>query len=329
MAATTTAATTAAAGRTAVPEGPHRRIATQNAREGFLVELFDRLWDPYRKRVAHVAKYEEVVRTAGGKFVNDHIAFRTFACQTPSTGIASVSRIFEALGYTAAGCYVFPDKLLAAVHFQHPNAEFPKLFVSELQTWRLDAESRRVILKTVAGHRASVKDDVLSALARLDEDRTERSELMDAALDWFCKLPWEPPEKATVTALNKASQYAAWVAVHGYNVNHFTALINSHGTPALADIEKTAAALAQAGVPMKKEFEGARGSKLRQTATEAVVIDVDVLDSGRPAKMPWTYAYFELAERGEVADPETGRRARFEGFLGPQATNLFEMTRVK
>jgi hypothetical protein len=44
--------------------------------------------------------------------------------------------------------------------------------------------------------------------------------------------------------------------------------------------------------------------------------------------MPWTYAYFELAERGEVAD-ESGRRGRFEGFLGPQATQLFEMTKVK
>jgi hypothetical protein len=45
--------------------------------------------------------------------------------------------------------------------------------------------------------------------------------------------------------------------------------------------------------------------------------------------MPWTYAYFELAQRDTVADPATGKKVRFEGFLGPQATNLFEMTRVK
>jgi hypothetical protein len=49
----------------------------------------------------------------------------------------------------------------------------------------------------------------------------------------------------------------------------------------------------------------------------------------RRGRLPWTYAYFELAERGEVTDPETGRAARFEGFLGPQATQLFEMTKVK
>ena len=43
--------------------------------------------------------------------------------------------------------------------------------------------------------------------------------------------------------------------------------------------------------------------------------------------MPWTYAYFELAERGPVIDPSTGDTSQFEGFLGPQATQLFDMTR--
>ena len=112
-------------------------------------------------------------------------------------------------------------------------------------------------------------------------------------------------------------------------MNHFTSLINSHGVPALDDIEKTIAALQKAGVPMKKEIEGERGSKLRQSATEAVNVDVAVHDRGVPAKMPWTYAYFELAQRDTVTDPATGKNVRFEGFLGPQATNLFEMTRLK
>ena len=37
--------------------------------------------------------------------------------------------------------------------------------------------------------------------------------------------------------------------------------------------------------------------------------------------MPWSYAYFELAERGPAPDPETGRQARFEGFLGRKRRN--------
>lgn len=76
-------------------------------------------------------------------------------------------------------------------------------------------------------------------------------------------------------------------------------------------------------------YEVERGSKLRQSATEAVVIPVRVRDRGRRTWMDWTYAYFEIAERGEVSDPETGRRARFEGFLGGQAAQLFEMTKLK
>ena len=73
---------------------------------------------------------------------------------------------------------------------------------------------------------------------------------------------------------------------------------------------------------------GEPGSKLRQSATDAVTIDVNVVDGGTPTTMPWAYAYFELAERNTVTDPETGEQVRFEGFLGPQATQLFEMTRV-
>ena len=94
------------------------------------------------------------------------------------------------------------------------------------------------------------------------------------------------------------------------------------------DIEKTVNVLRAAGVPMKENIEGERGSKLRQTATEAVVIDVAVADAQTVTTMPWTYAYFELAERGDTTDPETGTKTRFEGFLGPQATHLFEMTKL-
>ena len=79
---------------------------------------------------------------------------------------------------------------------------------------------------------------------------------------------------------------------------------------------------------MKDEIEGAPGSILRQTATSAVLIDVDVREGTQSTKMPWTYAYFELAERGFVEDAN-GQKQRFEGFLGPQATQLFEMTRKK
>ena len=312
--------------------GPHQKIAAADSRERFALELFDALWDRYRQRVAYVQTYERMIAAAGATFVNDHIAFRTFACQQPLTGIASIARIFEALGYRAANCYHFDDKHLAAIHFQHSNPQFPKLFISELQTWKLGPAARRTIEGTVATHRAPVPSDVLVRLANLksgDVSSADRDRLLEIIVREFHELPWQLPETSGVAAINKESQYAAWVLVHGYNVNHFTSLINSHGVESLADIDRTVEALRRAGVPMKTEIEGAPGSKLRQTATEAVTIDVPVRENGRETAMPWTYAYFELAQRGEVTDAETGRRGRFEGFLGPQATQLFEMTKVK
>ena len=122
-------------------------------------------------------------------------------------------------------------------------------------------------------------------------------------------------------ALERESQFGAWVLLHGHAVNHFTAAVHAHGVDSLDDIEKTVAALKTAGVPMKPEIEGAPGSKLRQSSTQAVVIPVDMRLGARLVRRPWTYAYFELAER------PLRRGRRYEGFLGGQAANLFEMTR--
>lgn len=316
--------------RSASIHGPHQRIPLADAHERFLAELFDLLWDRYRSRVSYVQLYEQVVQGKAATFFNDHIAFRTFAGQHPMTGIATLSRIFEALGYRAANCYQFDDKHLSAIHYQHANSQLPKLFVSELKVWELPAEARTIILNSLASHRLPISDETLGKVYHCGEcGSDELAGLLARVLREFHELPWNLPEKADVSNLNRFSQYAAWVLVHGYNVNHFTSLVNSHGVPELDDIEKTVAALSAVNVPMKNEIEGASGSKLRQTATEAVVIDVEVTDGGVRSQMPWTYAYFELAERGEIVDPTTGRAQRFEGFLGQQATQLFEMTRTK
>lgn len=310
--------------------GPHQRLASAAPREQFLAAVFDALWARYRSRVSYVQAYEKMVGQAGATFFNDHIAFRTLAVQQPQTGIASVSRVFEALGYRAAGSYHFEDKQLSAIHYRHTNGQFPKLFVSELKTWELPTGSRRIIEQTLVDHRPALHGDVLAALAELDNSSAaDMTALQTEVVNYFHTLPWQPPQKSDVTELNKVSQYGAWTLVHGYNVNHFTSLVNSHGVPALNDLEKTMAALTAAGVPVKPEIEGERGSKLRQSATEAVKIDVAVRAGEQLSTMPWSYAYFELAERNEIVDAATGKQVRFEGFLGPQATNLFEMTRLK
>lgn len=309
---------------------PHQHIKVKDEKEKFLLELFDSLWERYRRRMPYVQKYEEVVKSHGAKFINDHIAFRTIAMQKPAGGIFMISRIIEALGYYSGASYEFPDKSLSSIHYQHANPEFPKLFITQLKTWELSPPSRAILEKCLQSHRPPLLDETLYQLNHMGQiPGQDRASLLQQMVAYFAELPWDLPNKEDVVELDKESQFGAWVLVNGYDVNHFTASVTSHGVPALDDIEKVQAAMSAAGLPMKKDIEGARGTKLRQTATESYVGEVSVKDGGKSVKMPWTYAYFEIAERPLLKNPATGQMERFEGFLGGQATNLFEMTKLK
>lgn len=121
---------------------------------------------------------------------------------------------------------------------------------------------------------------------------------------WFCEPP--PPSAADLDTVARVSQYGAWLLAFGRRVNHFTARVD--------DVAVWQERMRAAGVPMKGEIEGAPGGDLRQTATAASSLDV-VLRDGGTRSMP--YAYFEIAER----------HRGFDGFLGPQARQLFDMTK--
>ena len=291
------------------------------AQTAFLEILFEHLWNEYRDRVDYARAYEDLLRSCGGSFRNDHVAFRTFAAQDRWSGIAAISRPFEALGYRAAATYDFPDKKLTSIHFHPPSDLLPKLFISELRVWELSPKARKIALGAVAKAAPGLDDGELADLASLDKlPGRRRDKLMRRWAAQFMRR-WPAPKAADALALEKESQFGAWVLLHGHSVNHFTAAVHAHEVDALDDIEKTVAALKSAGVPMKPEIEGERGSKLRQSSTQAVVIPVEMRAGSKLVKKPWTYAYFELAERPLI----DGKR--YEGFLGGQATNLFEMTR--
>lgn len=308
-------------------QGPHQRVLGDDPspQQRLLAFLFDSLWERYREEVPPVQQYEQVIAQADATFVNDHLAFRTLGSAFPSMGVASLAPLFQSLGYVAEGCYLFPDKCLSALHLRHPLADFPKLFISELQLWRLPPAAQQAASASLASYQQPLDNELLHLLS------TDTQSILDAAvlerLVAVFRRPWDPPAWSDVQSMNEHSQYGAWTMLHGYRVNHFTSLVNSHGVPSLRDLERTVAALRAAGVPMKAEIEGEPGSQLRQTATAAASIPVSVWQDGAIAEEQWSYAYFELAERGEVVDPETGKRHRFEGFLGPQATQLFEMTK--
>ncbi|WP_019506047.1 DUF1338 domain-containing protein [Pleurocapsa sp. PCC 7319] len=297
-------------------------------------ELWTQLWLIYRQRVAYARVYENMIQAAGGTVANDHIAFRSLRLEVDSTdgkinlGIPYLESIVQWLGYEAAGEYHFRDRHLYARHYRHPEQDqydLPKLFISELIVEQLPSSIAQSILDTVqSGSFSSLPAWQKSSLPSQQDEKA----IAKALISIFTR-PWTPPKRTTVEEVNEVSQYGAWVLLHGYSVNHFTGYVNRQNTPIYPDLESTAHALANQGVPMKDSFEGGKASGLKQTATQSVIESVPVLNKhGHLDEMLWSYAYYELAERYLVPD-STGNQTLFEGFIAPQAQHLFDMTKAK
>ena len=294
-------------------------------------ELLKRLWGQFINRVSYANTYSQLVTQKGGNVVNDHIALRTLNTHTGEqpAGIHAIKHIIEVLEYKPVGKYRFSRRRLNAVHFEHPDPTFPKIFVSQLEVEELPGWAQNIINETVKDAPYLLSDVGIELLQLLKKEGGITAEaaqyLVDDLVQYF-RRPWEPPLKEDVIKLCDVSQYGAWVLLHGNSVNHFTAFINFQDVPDWPDLETTCKALEAVGVPMKDNIEGAPGSKLRQSATRAVKEEVVVRGEEGPEKIDWTYAYYELAERGFIE--ENGKLKLFSGFLGDQAQHLFDMTKT-
>jgi Domain of unknown function (DUF1338) len=285
------------------------------------------LWQEYIHRVKYAQIYQEMIVNAGGSVANDHIAFRSLRLdininQTQiNLGIQLFEPILNLLGYKAAGEYFFPDTHLYARHYKHPEQEkydLPKLFISELIVQELPDDIVAIIKKTVSNGNFDY----------FTQFPTANPEIIIDPKNIFTR-PWQTPYLSEIQTVNQVSQYGAWVLLHGYAANHFTANINRQNTPKYPNIEITANGLADLGIPMKAEIEGSINVGLRQTATHAVNEQITVIDdkSGVEIQIPWTYAYYELAQR-YIVELEPGKQELFDAFLGKNARQLFEMTRI-
>lgn len=295
-------------------------------------ELLERLWGQYIQRVSYANKYVELVSEKGGNVVNDHIALRTFNTHTGEQpgGIRAIKHILNILDYTAVAKYEFPKKKLNAVHFEHSDEKFPKIFVSQLEVDLLPEWAQKIINNTVKDTPYLLTDSSIELLSKLRETGelpTEAADLLVTDLVQYFRRPWRIPGKEDVLKLNDVSQYAAWVLLHGNSINHFTAYINFHEVKEWPDLESTCNGLKEAGVPMKGSIEGQKGSKLQQSATEAIKEEVQVKGDDGIEKIIWTYAYYELAQRNYII--ENGTKKLFSGFLGEQAAHLFDMTKTR
>ncbi len=292
-------------------------------------QLWEQLWLGYRERVPYARIYQRMIEDAQGRFINDHIAFRSLQLSvegpqgTINLGIPYLDEIVTQLGYCPVKTYKFPDQHLFAQHYIVPGSpDLPKLFISELKVGALPQTTVELIRGAVRWKPGNDKYlwTKLPSLSGISPQ-----EVLSLLQARFQRI-WTPPLLSTIKAVNAVSQYGAWVLLHGYEVNHFTASINRQDAVAYPDLESTVQGLEELGIPMKDRIEGSRETGLRQAATQAVVEPTTVVDDATNclSKIQWPYAYFELAQRYPLG---TDTSEVFQGFLSPQAANLFEMTR--
>ena len=263
--------------------------------------LFENLWQDYvaitpsaQKIHALLDTYEAKHSGTKAQIINDHIALRTF--NIDKINLQKLAAHFLALGYSEQGQYVFEQKKLVAKHFEHPDDNLPKVFISELLVEEMPADVQRIIHTMVE----SVK-----------EDAAQHEDFLYSGAHWQVSAQ----DYATLVA---ESEYAAWMSVWGFRANHFTVSINhlSHFNE-LADLNS---ALKQAGFVLNQsggEIKGGPEVLLAQSSTMADKITVQLSDAEKSVPS----CFYEFAQRYAMADGTL-----YRGFVAASADKIFEST---
>ncbi len=256
--------------------------------------LIDWLWDDYVARTPQARQIHALLGQAGELVVNDHIALRGFAGAL--LGIDAIAAPFVHAGYRVAGHYHFAEKRLDARHYAHDDPRLPRIFISELRVAEFSPQLQATVAELLEQVRPVADPSRLPVTGR----------------------PWEVAY-ATVEALRRDSEYAAWVAAHGLRANHFTLSVDAlRGFTGLADLcewlQSRGFALNTSGGLLIK---GSPQQGLEQAATLADSVRVGFSDGAHV--VPGCYYEFALRHPGPDG-------ARFEGFIEGSADKIFEST---
>lgn len=256
--------------------------------------LFQSLWQDYIQRLCPSAERVHQLLQEDTPLINDHIALRTF--NIAPIGLATLARPFIELGYQAGGDYHFESKKLVAQHFEHPDPTQPKVFISELKVEECSPALQAIVANLVA---------------QIDE-----SLLSDAAFLYHGR-PWSLSYE-TYQQLAQESEYAAWLAAHGYGANHFTVSVNQ--LAAFSEVKQINAHLRQSGFTINESGGEVKGSPhvlLEQSSTMADRVDVTFSDG--VYSIPG--GFYEFAKRYPQADGQL-----YAGFVEASADKIFEST---
>lgn len=229
-----------------------------------------------------------------GHLVNDHIALRTF--DLAEVDIDHLARPFVEAGYLEAGEYHFPVKKLYARHYQHPDKNLPKIFISQLLT----AEFSPLLQQQVRELVDCIPENVLKT-----------DSFSYSGRHW-------PISFSAYQQLEQESDYAAWVYAMGFRPNHFTLLINA--LESHPDIRQVNSFLRQQGFDLNMAGGAIKGSPdelLEQSSTLANPVRVQFSD----AEIEVPGCYYEFAQRYPQADGQL-----FHGFVAGSADKIFQST---
>jgi hypothetical protein len=261
-----------------------------------LEQIFEQLWQDYTTQNPSAYSIYTLFSERGEKVQNDHIAFRTF--NDMRMGIKVLAEPFLERGYKPVGQYQFIQKNLSAMHFELPGKkDAPRVFISELMLEKFSPY---------------LQDRVRTAIDRADPGVWGSKDLI------FAGNPFGTPSFETYQMLRAESEYAAWLYVHGFRVNHFTVSVNSlKGFRGIEDVNDF---LKENGFLMNSsggEIKGSKEQLLKQSSTLAEIVPAEFIEGVREVPA----CYYEFAERFRDADGKL-----FSGFITGSADKIFEST---
>ena len=259
-----------------------------------IYELFDKMWADYIELNPQAQQIVNLLESEGEEVVNDHIALRTF--NLPQVCVDKVAKPFLDSGYIEKESYEFIEKKLFAKHYEHPDSNLPKVFISELILEEFSQEFQNLI----NGMINSVEPMIFESFELMVRGR-----------------PWELSSKEYETLKNE-SDYGAWLAAIGYRPNHFTVYINH--LKKYSNILYLNAFLKGKGFELNGSGGEVKGSPelfLEQSSTLANSVEVKFSDKS----MTLPSCYFEFAKRYPLSSGEM-----FQGFVARSADKIFEST---
>ena len=259
-----------------------------------LAGLLDKMWQDYVEINPFSQRIATLFVQQGERVQNDHIALRTF--NHPRLNLEVMARPFVESGYKYCGDYQFPEKKLYAKHYEHPDNNFPKIFISELKLEELSSHTQSIINRLV---------DQIPVGKELEFDFVS------------CGRPWNLSIQ-DYDELRKESDYASWLAAFGYRPNHFTVLINKLKN--FSDIRLLNEYLKSQGFKLNSSGGEVKGSKevyLEQSSILANNIEVSFQDG----KLIIPACFYEFAKRYPMADGKL-----YQGFVAASADKIFEST---